>query len=185
MTQELFRQEAVEFSTRRLYGQVTVLPRISHLVILGVIALALVLFVATLLTGVHVERQAVFGRLLHAESEPAVELELFLPEALRTYLQAGQELELRVLDFAPGEIKPISARVTHVSLDTRVSPAQDGAPAFVYVPVHLQVDHDALRAAGLPLTGNYQLRIRSEVLTAEMSWLSWLANAITGGRRTS
>lgn len=184
MTEQLFRQEAVEFSTRRLYGHVVVLPRISHVAIFGFIAVCLAMLVATLLIGVHVERQTIPGKLAYSTHEAGerLDVQLFAPRSLVHELREGERIELRLPELDPSSIGPLSARIDWISDDVRIAAAGDSKRALVYTPVFLQIDPMRLSKAGLPTKGDYELRVETEVVIGEKSWMRWLLDSVTEER---
>jgi hypothetical protein len=185
--QDLFRREAVEFSTQRLYGHVVVRPRISHLVWLGLLTLSLVLAIASLLTGVRVEERTVTGTLTYVPTgsqdvQPSRTVaELRLPRSLKGKLEPGQHLGLRIAELAPEAIGMIDAEVESVSSRLAVvRPAADGTLGTVYYPVVLSVSESSLRQAGFPLEAATEFEIQSTVVVARKSWMRWIVDSVAG-----
>lgn len=187
MTEQLFRQEAVEFSTQRLYGHVVVLPRISHVAALGFVAICLVMLVATLLIGVHVEKQTIQGRLAYSTHDTGARLDahLFVPRSLIYGLREGAYIELRLPELESQVIDRLSVRVDSISDDVRIAPSSDSARALVYTPVSLRIDPIQLSEAGLPEEGDYELRIETDLVIGEKSWMRWLLDSVTRGSNRS
>lgn len=185
MTQDLFRREAVEFSTRRLYGDVVVRPRISHAAALGFILLCVALLILTLTRGVHVETRRVSGRLTchEAGSAAGVDAQLYVPKELAAAAVVGDRIQLSVTGFSPGAVGRIAATVIDVSPRLRISPPGAATPGVVYAPVTLAIAESSLRDAGLPTDSRFELPVEADLVVSRKSWLQWLVGSI--GRQST
>ena len=187
MTQDLFRQEAVEFSTQRLYGQVMVLPKISHLLMLVVLVLCIALLTAALLLGVHVDKQTITGSLFTQSRSQFASAELYLPKTMVGALRTQQHITISLVGFAANVVGPIDAQVENIGANLRLARLSSNAAlgastgmasGMVYLPVSVSINESALRAAGLPLTLNAELPIVSDIVVSKQSWLRWLIDSI-------
>jgi len=174
---DLFRKEAVEFSTQRLYGHVVVLPKISHGVVFLTLIAVLMLCALALFTGVHVEQRPVNGRLIiHAHQ---VSVDLYVPADVSGAVVVGQHLLIDPMLVSGGRRNTVmlDAVVTTVATSARLMSAdKDSSSGMIYVPVALLVDEQSIRAAGIPVDDDVELPARSFVETRRESWARWLLN---------
>lgn len=180
MTQDLFRREAVEFSTQRLYGHVVVRPRLSHAALLGFIVACVGLLALTLTRGVHVETRRVSGALIRAASEDRIHALLYVPKDVAKAVAIGQRIELTVTGFSPGAVGRVAASIAEVSSQLRIAPPRTAMPGMVYAPVTLAVAESSLRDAGLPADGHYELSVETDLVVSRKSWLQWLVASVSG-----
>jgi hypothetical protein len=180
VTQDLFRPEAVEHSTQRLHGDVVVVPKISHTLALAVLFAVIALAIAALLAGIHVETRTVRGeirRTNEARSAAQVSAQLLVPPELTSAVQLGQTLQLQPTDVTVN--LPIDARVIAIATQRHLAPPTSSSPALIYVPVELSVSATELEAAGLPLSGDYQLRVQARIVLQRVSWLRWFVEQLS------
>ena len=97
-------------------------------------------------------------------------------------MREGERIELRLPELDPSSIGPLSARIDWISDDVRIAAAGDSKRALVYTPVFLQIDPMRLSKAGLPTKGDYELRVETEVVIGEKSWMRWLLDSVTEER---
>src|SRR4051794_10140067 len=87
---DLFRKEALEHSTQRLYGHVVVLPKVDHRLMFWTLVGFIALLAVALVEGVNVERQAIDGRLIIHSRETSVEL--YVPVRYSGSVAPGQHV---------------------------------------------------------------------------------------------
>jgi hypothetical protein len=186
VTQDLFRPEAVEHSTQRLYGEVIVLPKIPHFAGLIILLSAVILLAASLLKGTYVQTQWIVGEISHVANsahDRRITAQLFLPPSLKAAVTVGEHLTLRTPDVAAIPSTIIEAQIESIGSDTRLAPSGDARPSMIYVPVTLSVAAGPLDAAGLPQTSDYRLRIATELALERKSWFRWVLDWISTGTR--
>jgi len=174
----LFRKEAVEFSTQRLYGDVVVLPKISHHIVFWMLIGIIALLGMALVKGVSVERHAVGGRLIIHSQETSVEL--YVPVKYSSSISPGQRLTIVPLLAPSAEERTtlMDATVTTVGKNPQLLSTGPNVAAMVYVPVTLQVTEASMLHAGLPLHSDTELAVRSVIETGRESWLRWFLNLL-------
>ena len=184
MAQDLFRPEAVEFSTQRLYGQVVVRPRLSHLVIVGVLVTCVSLLALTLALGTHLEKRRVTGELaVHVSGATAsIHALLYAPKTLSKLITVGQRVQLEVVGFDM-QVGNVAASIAQVSAQSKVRQPNGTVGGTVYVPVMLAVSESALASAGLPIESDYSLNVATDLIISRQSWLHWLIGNVLRSER--
>ncbi len=180
MSEGLFRKEAVEFATQRLYGHVIVLPKVSHVFALVLLLLGAVLFVSALLIGSRVEQETIRGELRYRVTGGA-DAELFVPATLAQHLQAGDQLFLSATGFDSGSVGRIAAVVQRVGGQRVIRQPSATEAGRVYIPATLAIDADGLREAGLPSTQDVTLAVETRIVSRRQSWMRWLLDALGAG----
>jgi len=175
---DLFRKEAVEFSTQRLYGDVVVLPKISHHMVFWTLLGIIALLVMALIKGVSVERHTIDGRLIIHSQETSVEL--YVPVKYSSSISPGQRLTIVPLltSSADERTMRLDATVTTVGKNSQLLSTGPNVAAMVYVPVTLQVTEASMLHAGLPLHSDTELAVRSMIETGRKSWLRWFLDLL-------
>jgi hypothetical protein len=180
MTQDLFRREAVEFSTQRLYGHIVVRPKLSHVAMLTVALTCVALALLTLTFGVRVQTRHITGEISISQGAGGKRIAAFLysPKALLHLFATGQRLRLQPVGFSTNEVGAIDASVLDVSAAPRVAHRPQSSESRIYVPIALDVEDSALAAAGLPTGGSYKVDIATDLVLSRESWLEWLFGCI-------
>jgi hypothetical protein len=181
MAQDLFRLEAVEFSTQRLHGHVVVRPRLSHVGMVVVLLTSICLFGLTLAFGTHIERRRVSGEIVLVREGSGgtrdISVLLYAPKTLSNVISVGQRMQLELVGF-DRQVGHVDASVIEISTQSKVREPSEGAGGKVYVPVTLDVDESALVAAGLPTDGDYKLDVAVELVVSRQSWVRWLMGCL-------
>lgn len=172
MSDDLFRKEAIEFATQRLYGHVVILPKVSHAWALLFVVVCVALLIGALLIGTRIERLTLPGE-LHFDGAGGASVQFRLPPDLPHKLVPGETLSVNVLGFRE-ELGRMDARVVSVSARRSIAPPSATEPGRVYVPAIARIEPGVLERAGLPDTADTVLPVETTVVTRRETWMRWL-----------
>lgn len=151
MKQKLFREEALEQYSSRLYGRVLVLPRGSHTVVVAFFALWLVLALSWFFISDYTHQQTVNGWLepsAPAAGDKNLIAVLLMPIQIGSLIHEGQVIAIEFSDFPSQKKRNYTATVNSIDSEIILAGQVMGSAVQVVAPVqkvtallHSQIIH--------------------------------------------